>query len=714
MNRPGTRRSTSRRAAWTVVLVLVAALLLPAAALGLGGTPSATAEQDQSTSQQSDSPWIRVDTAPESITPDTSATLTISVVAGKTTIPAGWQVLLTMHPRLLSSRDSVANWAGESLEGSVGAEVARVSVTQPIQPGQSRQLQVTVPANPLGLVASRQQWGPRAIALVLVDDTIDKRQAITRSFLVWNPGFDLPEPPRIGVLLPITSDDLDPTTGLASRAQLAETNPGGRLDRLLSLSTHPGVSTALDPSVLTAVPLEGTATADDTALQQWRTRVRTAATQHDYAGLGYGDTDVLALTLAGQRDLAKLADQLASDTLTDAGVNLRRDLALPAAGLADQRTVDTYVGLGRTAGLVLDENVDPTQKTQRTTPDARSELTRHGRTLPVVTVDDELSDALAATADADASGGANALQRLRADTATLAREAPGRARQILVAAPATWHPNDASQAGVGLLTSGPWTVASSLKTILTSEATTVRSYPRLTSDQRRQALASAGVGQVARSLRDTSALLTALDDPVVPLTEARRGAVGLVSVRYRDDDERWSANRQAYDAVGQQIRTGVTVVAGSTVTQVSRNVRLPVTVQNDTDNVVKVLLNVRPTSNRLVVTRQVEVTVPGHSRAVGYVPVRGNGNGDTSVRIGLLTPGGIELGEEIVTRVQVRADWESVGTTAIGIVAALLVALGLARAIRRGTRIARAGRDPLTRHDPATPSSGGDQSGVTS
>ncbi len=677
------------------------ASLRPQTVVTAASTTAPDEAPDGASSSETDEvrPWVRLDAAPEYLQPGTTATVKATVVAGSHEVPAGYSVLLTMQPRLLSSRSAIEEWGGESLEGSVGAEVTRVRLTEPIPAGQSRRLDLEVPADPLGLAPSQEAWGPRAIALVLVDNTIDKREAITRSFLVWNPGMDLAEPPQVTVIVPMTSDRLDPTTGLATRDQLAETAPGGRLGELLSLSSRPGVAMALDPSVLTVVPEGDVPAAEDEALQNWRAQVRAATQRREFVGLGYGDPDILASTLADRPELAELADQLASDAFSDAEIHVRRDLAIPAGGLADLATVDAYTGLGRTAGVVLDEGVQPLSRNQRTTPDARSSLTRNGRELPTLTADDNLSSALAATGEDGASGGANAVQRVRADTAALAREAPGRVRHVLVTAPREWTPSSAGRQAVQALTAGRWTTSSSLADLLATTAQTDRATPRLTATQRRQALSSEGVQSVAAQLHDTAGLLTSLSEPAVAQSDARRGGAALVSVRFRGDEAGWLAARNAYSQISTAIRNGIHVVPGSTVTQVSRNVRLPVTVRNDTDNIVQVRLHVRPTSNRLVVTKQVDVTVPAHSRAVGYVPVRGNGNGDTSVRISLLTPSGVQLGDPIVTQVQVRADWESVGTTAIGVIAALLVAIGLVRSIRRGTRIARAGRDPLRRDD---------------
>jgi hypothetical protein len=145
----------------------------------------------------------------------------------------------------------------------------------------------------------------------------------------------------------------------------------------------------------------------------------------------------------------------------------------------------------------------------------------------------------------------------------------------------------------------------------------------------------------------------------------------------------------------------VRVVPGSTVTQVSRNVELPVTLENTLDQAVTVVVDVQPESSRLVVTRQITETLPAEQRRTVRVPVRGVGNGDTSVRVQLLTEGGTSLGDPVSTRVLVRADWETRGTLMVAAGAALVLVVGLVRTFRRGPR--RRGRDPLAAGSPTEP-----------
>jgi hypothetical protein len=126
---------------------------------------------------------------------------------------------------------------------------------------------------------------------------------------------------------------------------------------------------------------------------------------------------------------------------------------------------------------------------------------------------------------------------------------------------------------------------------------------------------------------------------------------------------------------------------------VSRQVELPVTIENTLDQDVSVVLDVASTSSRLVITRDVPVDVPARSTELAQVPVRGVGSGEATVVAQARAPGGAPFGEPVSTRVTVRADWETRGTLAVAVVAGLVLVVGLVRTIRRGRR--PRGHDPL-------------------
>lgn len=667
------------------------------------GTASATPDEDS----DHEDPWVRLDEAPAVLSPDATDTVTVTVTAGDTDIPAGWSVMLTMQPRLLVSRTAIASWRSGSLEGSVGQEVTRVPLTDAIPAGDEQRVTLPIDAAHKATLIDPAAPGVHGAAVLLLDDHNDTRRALTRTFLISGPTTQIAERPQVTVLLPLTSAELDPLTGLAARdSALAEIAGGGRLDQLRELGTRDGVVPVLDPTVLTlspdpdappASPTAPTSTPVDAPLADWRTRAAQSFEGREVIALPYADPDLVALADAKAIDLAETSNALGAATLAEAGLTARQDIAVPISGEVGGGTLNLAAQLGRDAAVVLDASEQPPSRPSRATLDARGRVEVRGTQVPTLLTDPALSSALAATADTGPSGGAAAQQRIRADLVVLAGEAPSRHRHILVTAPRDFSPTAAGVAAVGQLVDSAQTRPGTLTELIAAEPID-RDEPTLNASELQSALPTAGVQQIEQTLADAAALASTFTE-ADGRERAERVAVTLVSSRWRTDHNLWESARSQFSESVNEVRRSVRVVQGSTVTQVSRNVRLPVTVENATDGDVAVRIDVEPSSKRLVVTEVVHLSVPAHSRAVGYIPVRGVGNGDTSVEIRLLAPSGVQLGDAVVTNVRVRADWETVGTRTIGVLAALVLLIGLVRSIRRGPRASRA-RDPLRAEHP--------------
>ncbi len=391
--------------------------------------------------------------------------------------------------------------------------------------------------------------------------------------------------------------------------------------------------------------------------------------------------------------MARLADDRAREA-ADAALEavVRTDVAWPVGGDADLATLDLLDGLGRTA-VLLDQSAQPSPDDPGATPDGRGQVSTSEGTMPSLLSDSALGAALAAVDDE--GGTPTAVQRLLAETAVIALERPSTSRHVLVTAPRDWDPTAATAAAaVDALTSTPWTRPRSLQGLVDADPPDVgRTEPAISDAERESELDAAGLERVGRADRDAAAVADAFADPEQVTAPVALASVALASAGWRGQDEEWQAQITALEDRVRAVRDSVRVVQGSTLTQVSRNVRLPVTVQNDSDQQVTVRLHVVPRSSRLVVTDTVELTVAPDSSAVGYVPVRGVGNGDTSVVVQLRSPSGGELGAPVQTRVLVRADWESWGAATVGGAAALLLVIGLVRTWRRGP--VRRGHDPL-------------------
>ncbi len=703
-------------AAPAAVATLLVALVLPPA--------PASAASAQGEALAGEAALSLTSVSPAALTPTTALAVGTEVVAGEQAVPAGSRVELRLQRSQLSTRDDVAAWPQQDLEAPVGSLLAAVDLPDGLAAGQRLPVALEVPADETGLSPEVSTWGPRGISVVLRGQDAT-RLAVVRSHVVWYPAdpdeqdVDLVgEPLGVTVVVPLSGPPPDPATGAPDADELAAlTTTGGRLDAVLTAADRPGAVLALDPSVLdlgrtdaeggtdgtgdvpaTTSPTSGstdenTDESTDAAAAAWVDRVDAVATDRETVLLGYGDPDVAALARAEQSGLARLADdrgrRLADDLL---GADPMTEVGWPVGGVADVGTLDLLAGLGRTA-VLLDQSSQPTDEPPRDTPDGRGEVSTTDGTMTSLLSDSVLGATLAAVDDRATAP--VAVQRLLAETAAIALERPSTVRHVLVTAPRDWEPAaTAGAAAVDALTASPWTRARALEGLVAADPPDLgRAEPTISAAEQEQELSAAGLDRVGAAVATVDGVADAFAAPGRVTGPVDRAAVALTSAGWRGRTDEWSAGLEALEQRVRDVHDSVHVVPGSTLTQVSRNVRLPVTVQNDSDQQVTVRLDVVPRSSRLVVTDVVDLTVDAGESAVGYVPVRGVGNGDTSVLVRLLSPAGNELGEPVQTRVQVRADWESWGTAAVGGVAALLLVVGLVRTYRRGPR--RGGRDPL-------------------
>lgn len=706
--RPGTCPAPAVALRALTGLLALAALLAPLLLPVAGGSAPARA---------ADGPTLALTgVSPAVLTPTTPLAVTAEVRAGEAPVPPGASVEVRVQRSLLSTRSAVSAWTDQPDDGAVGSLLARVPLPDGLPAGASLPVRLDVAAGGTGL--SSRLWGPRGFSVVLRSARAD-RLAVLRSHVVWYPvEGDLPgEPLAVTVVVPLTGPAPDPTTGAPGLGELARlVRAGGRLDDVLAAAGRPGTVLALDPAVVDPAVVDPAVVADPEApdapdpggtaptspppvpggpdaqqVRTWVERVRAVVADHQTLLLDYGDPDLTALAHADRIDLARLAeeraDEVAGRALGDAGT-LLRTVGWPVGGVADADTIDLLRATGRTA-VLLDQSVQSFDD-DGLTPDARSLVRAGGASMPSLLSDGGLGAQLATVGDTGAAG----VQRLLAETAVIALERPSERRNVLVAAPRDWEPGASGPAAVDALLAVPWTDPTSADELVASPAPErPRGDPTVAGEDLGAELDEQGLVRLGAAVSLADGLASAFADPAVVTEPVQRSAVALSSARWRGREDAWARHVDAVEQAVQATRGSVAVVPGSTLTQVSRNVRLPVTVRNDAAQDATVRVEVVPRSSRLVVTEQVEVTVPAGGTQVGYVPVRGVGNGDTSVEITVRSPDGTVLGAPVQTRVLVRADWETWGTAGVAGVMLLLLVAGLVRSWRRGRR--RRGRDPV-------------------
>jgi hypothetical protein len=695
-----------RRRTLVAILAVLAAVLMPVpvseASAGLGDIEG-----------PGDVELDMVAVGPDVLAPGATLSVTVVVRNEGTETLSEPLVRLKLAPRLLSSRDAVAAWATAQDDEFSGSRVAEVPLPEPVGPGEEVTVPLTVLADDLPLSGEPSAWGPRGVAVAVLDADF-AQVALARTHVVWFPGRSFSSPVRTSVLVPISGVAPDVTTGLVPADELdGLTSDGGRLASVLASASTPGVTWALDPALLaSAAALDPSASPGppaDPGPTSWLEQLRTAAAGREIVALPYADPDVTALASAGQGGLYGLAQEQGHETLRQLlGEPARTDVTWPVGGSVDQAALEVLSSDGRGA-VVLSQGAQPLVRDLPFTPTGRGRLAVDDTSVASLLVDTPLSTTLAdagrdprgiGTAEA-ATDDLLAVQRLLAETAAITMERPSVERHVLVTAPRDWDPDPQTGArALTALTAVPWVQATPLGALLDTAPPDVdRGSLTYGPADAAGELPTDGLQAVGSALAATRRLAPALTGPQEVLTAAERSAVTATSAAWRGDLDRWRRQVQVFVDTSSDLLRGVQVVPGSAINVLSARADLPLTVSNSLDQDVRVEVWLQPGSPRLVADRAVPVTVAAGGSERVSVPVRALASGDTDVQVQLRTPDGEVIGEPVALTVRVRADWENRGTLGLAVVAALVLVVGLVRTIRRGRRTA--GAPPLGTQPPA-------------
>lgn len=129
----------------------------------------------------------------------------------------------------------------------------------------------------------------------------------------------------------------------------------------------------------------------------------------------------------------------------------------------------------------------------------------------------------------------------------------------------------------------------------------------------------------------------------------------------------------------------VEIVPGSNVNLVARDARIPVTVKNNTDEAVSVVVFGKANSFRLEILESAEVLIPPQSSAIAELPVRAVANGPVEIAVWVEQKSGERLGEDVIVEVNVAYDVELFLLVALAVAMFALIIVGIVRtAIKLG------------------------------
>lgn len=192
--------------------------------------------------------------------------------------------------------------------------------------------------------------------------------------------------------------------------------------------------------------------------------------------------------------------------------------------------------------------------------------------------------------------------------------------------------------------------------------------------------------------RDVSAFATVLDDPRLLTGPQRTSILQLIGAAWAPRLDDWSAALETQSDRTEATLESVQIQPPTTVLLTTPDSGLPFYIRNDLPWPVNVTLLASPDDLRLDIERTTTWTAaPGVNTRV-EVPVKARvGSGDVSVELRLISPTTVAIGPVRTLDVVVRADWERIGLTALGVIVGVLLLFGFVRTIRRRRQAAADG-----------------------
>ncbi len=128
----------------------------------------------------------------------------------------------------------------------------------------------------------------------------------------------------------------------------------------------------------------------------------------------------------------------------------------------------------------------------------------------------------------------------------------------------------------------------------------------------------------------------------------------------------------------------VFVVTGSNINIVSRESKVPVSIQNNYDRQVKIRVHASAPDPAVTVQNYVSLTIPANSRKDALIPISILSGGEYKLNVWVTTFNDIRVGETVEMKLTVNPDIEVFIIIVFGALIAVLLVLGVIRMKRRG------------------------------
>jgi hypothetical protein len=628
--------------------------------------------------------------------PDSSLTVTVNVANNSGDDLATTSVSVAAVDVDVSTVEGLDNWLGTST-GARGSELGSSDMASLADGGD-----VSVPVR-IDVVRAQWDnvWGARALLITVDGET--GALARQHTAVLYNGGV-VPASVSLAVVVPVVAPQ-DPGQLISPKSLEALASPGGFLSNVAAQTTKSFATLAVDPRIPVSVVAGGTAA--PRAVAWWQEFV--AGSPNSFL-TAYGDADLAGqiqagasqLLSSGARDsnpdvetalhvvvpVATPESKAGTDSALNASSDLQqglvepaqlangwaptsRGVAWPVANSVDEPALAAIRSSGSTTVLLSSGNVG----------DGLGSIVsaRVGDVNALVT-NDPISAALdraAAAASTEEWSGAMAQAMVR--LAALATD-PRAQHAALATLSRAGSPASVARLSTTLaaMQAMPWVQTAGLSALSFIPPVDVALVPHREAPERLD-----GVRSLLEQNDRVTAFSTIAAEPAVVTDPSAREtmvtlAAGLVN------DTTWAGRVDSSLSVIADVLASVRVSTDSAINMIGATATLPVAVENGLATPVTVVVTADPRNKSISIQGPVTVKIESRAQAVARFSADAQvSTGSVWVDTGLSSESGIPVGTLRSLRVNVRADWETVGLVAFGAVFVGLMVAGVIRTVRR-------------------------------
>ncbi|MBO3724092.1 hypothetical protein J5X07_03420 [Actinomyces bowdenii] len=471
---------------------------------------------------------------------------------------------------------------------------------------------------------------------------------------------------------------------------------GGAPDPASTASPAPGPSPTASGQ---EDPGQGGQSADEIA--ELTAALTRAIANGEVIALPWDDVDVAAMAHTGGTALVSSAHERAQSS-TLAGAGARTTVSWAASSQLDAATLEALPE--STTTVIAPPGSMPAAEDLTYTPSGVASIGDRTIILP----DEGLSLAASgrlpedlASPEAQELSDLDARQLLRGQTAIITRQAPVLARSLVVTldrqAGAALDA-ETVEARLNALRDTPWTSTRSLGDVAGlmdrarrdggEEAVVERLAPPEEEVIDQGEASRSTVMQARQAGRRLDSIASVLSHPAAALGRSDDVESVISSASWRAAPQARSTHIDRALAAGETVTSSLSAAPSSTINIINSEAVLPVRITSSLDQDATVQVRLISDSQRLQIPSTTVVEVPAGSEATAKMPVTAVGSGEVNLTVQVLAADGTPVGAPSTVHLQVRADWESVGTAIIGIALVLILVVGVVRTVRRGRRTA--------------------------